>query len=94
MITLDSTAPAAPTVLTEPTEEREPTVAELAAIEYEMPLIEAEMAVVRAETAIIRAGHGASELDWRRLRRARHRVLRTAAALALPSVRPVSERAA
>jgi hypothetical protein len=94
MITPNSTASPAPTRLTDPTEEREPTAAELAAIEYERPLIEAELAVVNAEIEIIRAGNGAGELAWRRLRRAQHRVLRAAAALA-PTGTPASgERAA
>lgn len=94
MISLDSTAPVAPIDFIDPTDDREPTLAELAAIDHEMPLIEAEIAVVDAEIDIIRAGYGASELDWRRLRRARHRVLRAAAALASTTIPPAVERAA
>lgn len=62
------------------TDESEPSAAELAAIEREWPLIEAEMAVVEAETAVLCAARP-SELDWQRLRSARRRVLRVAAAL-------------
>jgi len=94
MITLDSTASATPIDSIDPTEQREPTAAELAAIDYEWPLIEAELAVVDAEIEIIRATHGPTELDWRRLRRARHRVLRQAAALAQTGTVPTVGRAA
>jgi hypothetical protein len=94
MISLNTTAPTAPINITEPTEQREPTATELAAIDHEMPLIEAELAVVTAEIGIIRAGYRASELDWRRLRRAQHRVLRAAAALASTTIPPALERAA
>jgi hypothetical protein len=73
---------------------REPSAAELAAIECERPLIEAELAVVDAEIAIIRAGDGAGELAWRRLRRAQHQVLRTVAVLAQTNIATVGERAA
>ena len=68
-----------------------PTAEDLAAIEAEMPLIEAEIAVVDAEIRILSAAGGPSQLDWRRLRRAQSRVLRTATALALPAhTAPVS----
>ena len=94
MITSDSTAPSAPIRLTDLTEDREPTAAELAAIEFERPLIEAELAVVDAEIWIIRAPDGAGELAWRRLRRAQHRVLRAATALTQTGSTASAERAA
>jgi hypothetical protein len=53
-----------------------PTAADLAAIEHEWPLIEAEIALVDAEIRVLTAPHGPSPLDWRRLRRAEHRVIR------------------
>ena len=53
---------------------KEPTAANLAAIEAEWPLIEAELAVVDAEARLLAAGRP-SPLDWRRLRRAQRRVL-------------------
>jgi hypothetical protein len=55
-----------------------PTDAELAAIEREWPLIEAEMELVSAEIRVLTATGGPTALDWRRLRRAEHRVLRQA----------------
>lgn len=58
----------------------EPSAADLAAIEIEWPLIEAELAVVDAEIRVLSAERP-SELDWRRLRRAEHRVTREMAAL-------------
>lgn len=64
----------------------EPTAAELAAIDVEMPLIKAEVAVVNAEIAILCAPHCPTDLDWQRLRRARRQVLREAAALASTTV--------
>ena len=65
--------------------DREPTAADLAAIEAEWPLIEAELAVVDAEGRVLSAAGGPSPLEWRRLRRAECRVL--AAALRLGQVR-------
>lgn len=62
-----------PTVLDD---DREPTEAELAEIEAEMPLIEAEIEVLNAEIAILAAVAGPTPLDWRRLRRAKRRVVR------------------
>lgn len=59
-----------------------PTAGELAEIEDEWPLIAAEIAVVEAETAILCAEPVPGELDWQRLRRARRRALREAAAYA------------
>ncbi len=53
----------------------EPTQRELLDIEREWPLIEAEVAVVDAEAAIARADE-ITELDQRRLRRAKARVTR------------------
>jgi len=52
-----------------------PTPAALAAIEAEWPLIEAELGLLDAEIAAINAPGGASPLDWRRMRRARRRLL-------------------
>lgn len=59
----------------------EPTVNELAAIDREQPLIEAELALLDAEIRILVAEDSASDLDWRRLRRAEHRVMQEARAL-------------
>jgi hypothetical protein len=56
----------------------EPTPQELDLIEREWPLIEAEMALVAAEIRVLTAAGGPTALDWRRLRRAEHRVLRKA----------------
>jgi hypothetical protein len=53
----------------------EPSAADLAAIEAEWPLIEAELGVLDAEIAALTAPAGPSPLDWRRLRRARRRML-------------------
>jgi hypothetical protein len=53
----------------------EPTPADLDAIEAEWPLIEAELGVLDAEIAAITALGGPSPLDWRRMRRARRRLL-------------------
>ncbi|MGW6203249.1 DUF6284 family protein [Streptomyces sp. NPDC055089] len=51
----------------------EPSAAELDAIEYEMPLIRAEVELLDAQIMIL--GRSSSELDERRIRRARNRVL-------------------
>ncbi|MFC8366084.1 DUF6284 family protein [Streptomyces griseorubiginosus] len=51
----------------------EPTDAELDAIEQEMPLILARVDLLDAQ--IITLDHTPTELDTRRIRRARHRVL-------------------
>ncbi len=72
----------------------EPTAAELAAINVEMPLIVAEVAVVNAEIAILNAPHGPTDVDWQRLRRARRMVLREAAALASITAAASTGRAA
>ena len=56
-------------------EGEEPTAADLAAIDAEWPLIDAELSVVDAEIRALSAEGGPSPLDWRRLRRAEHRVL-------------------
>jgi hypothetical protein len=53
----------------------EPTAADLDAIEAEWPVIEAELGVLDAEIAMLAAIGGPSPLDWRRLRRARRRLL-------------------
>lgn len=55
--------------------EREPTAAELAAIEAEWPVIEAELAALDAEIRALTAGGRVCELDRRRVRRAQRRVL-------------------
>lgn len=67
-----------------------PTTAELDAIEAEWPLIAAEIAVVEAEIALLCAPSGPTELDWRRLRRARARTLRQATTLAAAAAKPGS----
>ncbi|MBT2369526.1 hypothetical protein J7E88_30695 [Streptomyces sp. ISL-10] len=51
----------------------EPTTAELDAIEHEMPLITAEVELLDA--VIMTIDRPANELDMRRVRRARNRVL-------------------
>ncbi|MFJ2476357.1 DUF6284 family protein [Streptomyces sp. NPDC087659] len=53
--------------------DREPTPAELDAVEREMPLILAEVDLLDAQITTI--DRPASELDTRRVRRARNRVL-------------------
>lgn len=55
--------------------EREPSAAELAAIEVEWPVIEAELALLDAEIAEITAGPEAAGLAWRRYRRLARQVL-------------------
>lgn len=70
----------------------EPTAAQLAAIEAEWPVIAAEIALVDAEIRILAAEAAPGPLDWRRLRRARRRVLSeqggAAAVVASASDRP------
>jgi hypothetical protein len=61
-------------------DDREPSRAELDAIEAEWPEIEAGLAVVDAMTRMALAERP-SELDWRRLRRAEHRALAVRAGL-------------
>jgi hypothetical protein len=56
-------------------EEAGPTASDLAAIEAEWPLVEAELTLLDAEIRMLSAVGGPSPLDWRRLRRAEHRVL-------------------
>ncbi|MFJ1972343.1 DUF6284 family protein [Streptomyces sp. NPDC087903] len=58
----------------------EPTAAELEAIEQEVPLILAEVDLLDAQ--IITLDRLPNEVDTRRIRRARHRVLRERQALA------------
>ncbi|GAA5033793.1 DUF6284 family protein [Actinopolymorpha pittospori] len=66
-----------------PIEDREPTRAELAAIEAEWPLIEAELALLDEQIAVLNlTGHG-SELHRRRIRRAERRVLAARRTLAV-----------
>ncbi|MGW2772965.1 DUF6284 family protein [Streptomyces olivaceoviridis] len=60
--------------------DREPTVAELDAIETETPLILAEVELLDVRIALM--DRTPSELDKRRLRKALHRVLAERAALA------------
>ncbi len=75
----------------------EPTAADLAAIEAEQPLIAAEIAWLDAEIAMLDADErgGATDLDWRRLRRAEARVIReTFAHVARRTHRPIPGRAA
>lgn len=64
--------------------DREPTKAELKAIEAEWPLIAAEIAVVDAEIAVFCAPHEPTELDWRRLRRVHDLVRQRATELSSP----------
>jgi hypothetical protein len=61
--------------------QREPTAADLAAIEREWPLIAAELDLVDAEITALCAGERLSELDRRRLRRTERRVLAARRAL-------------
>lgn len=51
-------------------ESDEPTAADLAAIDGEMPLIEAEMTLLDAEIRVMTAEPEPTALDWRRMRRA------------------------
>lgn len=60
----------------------EPTAADLAAIEAEWPLIAAELDLLDAQIAVLSLEGAAGPLDWRRIRRAEHRVLATRQALA------------
>jgi len=65
----------------ESADDMEPSTADLAAIEAEMPLIEAEGELVDAEIRLLTADPAPLPLDWKRVRRAERRVLRTALAL-------------
>lgn len=56
-------------------EQREPTDAELAAIEAEWPVVEAELELLDAQIVALTTRQGATALGWRRLRRAERRVL-------------------
>jgi hypothetical protein len=60
--------------------DREPTRRDLAAIEAEWPLIEAGLTALDAEIRRLLCADVADELDVRRVRRARRRVLRAPAA--------------
>jgi hypothetical protein len=66
----------------EPAETDGPTPAELAAIEVESGLIAAELELTGAEIRVLTAEPHPTALDWRRLRRAEHRVAQEAKALA------------
>jgi hypothetical protein len=68
-----------------------PSLADLAAIEAEMPLIIAELDLLDAEIRNLYAADrgGPFPVDWRRLRRAEARVTRVAAELA---ARPPARR--
>lgn len=59
----------------------EPSGADLAEIEQELPLIEAEVLLLDAQIVVLTGDAGPTELDWQRLRRAQRRVLREARAL-------------
>ena len=61
-----------------------PTAADLAAIEAEWPLIAAELDLLDAEVAVITAGRSATPLDWRRVRRAEHRIIAVTRELTTP----------
>ncbi len=63
------------------TQEREPSSAELDAITAEWPLIVAELDLLDAQIALSNLNGAAGPLDWRRLRRAEHRVLAARQAL-------------
>ncbi|WP_018223911.1 DUF6284 family protein [Salinispora pacifica] len=54
---------------------REPTVAELTAIEAEWPSIEVELALLDVEIAGLLRGPAAAEWAWRRARRLRRQML-------------------
>jgi hypothetical protein len=54
---------------------REPSAAELAAIDAEMPLIRAEVELLDVRIGLMDRPRGLSELDARRLRRAERRLL-------------------
>lgn len=58
------------------THQAEPTAADLAAIEAEWPAIVADLDVLDAEISILSTKRP-SDLDWRRLRRAQARMIRT-----------------
>ncbi len=70
-----------------------PTEVELAAIEREMPLIEAEIQLLDAQIRMLTIdGRVPGPIDWRRLRRAEHHVLRIAAQRAATVLPPVERR--
>jgi hypothetical protein len=73
--------------------DKEPTNAELAAIEREMPLIEAELDLLDAEIAVVMGRRSACALDRRRLRRAERRVLTVSRELAAQGATRVTHRA-
>jgi hypothetical protein len=80
--------------LTESDLAEEPTAADLAAIEEEMPLIEAEMRLLDAEILILLAHPKPTPLDWSRMRRAEALVLREMEKLSHRPAPPVGRLAA
>ncbi|SHN05122.1 DUF6284 family protein [Cryptosporangium aurantiacum] len=74
--------------------DREPTCADLAAIEVEWPVIAAEIDVVDAMTRMARAEAGPTELDWQALRSAERRVLAEARKLANAARRSITPEVA
>jgi len=72
-----------------PVSGEEPSAADLAAIEAEMPLIEAEQALLDAEIAALSTGPALSELARRRVRNAERRVAQVGRELA--ATKPESE---
>ncbi|WP_432982144.1 DUF6284 family protein [Dactylosporangium sp. CA-233914] len=70
----------------------DPSPADLAAIEAEMPLIEAEMKLLDAEIRILLADPEPTALDWQRMRRAERLVMREL--VKLHTLRPTERSAA
>ncbi|MGW4462192.1 DUF6284 family protein [Micromonospora sp. NPDC004704] len=74
----------------------EPSPAELAEIERELPLIAAEVELLDAEITVLSAEPLPTELDWRRVRRAARRVEREAVVFygrPVPAASPVGRAA-
>lgn len=73
-----------------------PTAVDLAGIDHEWPLIAAELDQLDAEIRLIYAEDrgGPTDLDWQRVRSARRRVLRAAAAHGYPVATPQMRGAA
>jgi hypothetical protein len=67
--------------ITNPPDDDEPSADDLAAIERESGLISAELALLDAEIRILSAERDSSSLDWLRLLRAMHEVVRETAEL-------------
>ena len=72
-------------------DEREPTAADLAAIEQEWPQIEAGLVELDAEIRALQAGGLVSELDRRRVRRAQRRVMAGRSGRSVPAVTSVTD---